>query len=185
MNFAYIDAAALIESVLQEPEPPLVPLPVELPEKWKKFENVLGEFKLDYVKKRRELTDNLAKLDDKKKDLRIIKTSLNGCSNQDLKTLIENILDNYEHDEGITDLTRKCRELQGEVNEMQTILINTMPEKYAKFTCFVCTDNLVDLFIDPCGHVICDTCWNRSSLRSGNCPACRSRVASIKRIYTM
>jgi hypothetical protein len=185
MNFAYLDARALLESVLQEPEEPLNPVPWEPTEDWKKFEETLDTFKLQYARKRRDLSAKLAELDDKRKDVKLLNSALDSVANFELKVRVESLLDSYESDEGISALTQQCRELLGETNEMQRILVNTMSERYASFTCFICTERLVDLFIDPCGHVVCTPCWARSSSRSNNCPGCRTQVRGIKKIFTM
>jgi hypothetical protein len=189
MNFAYLDARTLLESVLQEPEePPLDPLPWVLTEDWKKFEEILDKFKLQYSIKRRDLSAKLAELDDKRKDVKLLNCALDSVSNIDLKVRVKSILDSYESDEGISVLTQQCRELMGKVNEMQRVLINTMSERYASFTCFICTERLVDLFIDPCGHVVCTPCWVRSAARQADgprCPGCRTQVSHVKKIYTM
>jgi hypothetical protein len=188
MNFAYLDARALIESVLQEPEEPLTPLPWEPTEDWKKFEETLDKFKRQYALKQRDLSSKLAELDDKRKDVKLLNSALDSVSNPDLKLRVEGILVRYESDEGISALTLQCRELLGETHEMQRVLINTMSERYASFTCFICTERLVDLFIDPCGHVVCTPCWVRSGARQADrprCPGCRTQVSHVKKIYTM
>lgn len=186
MNFAYLDARALIESVLQEPEELLNPIPWEPTEDWKKFEETLGDFKMAYARKRRVLATSLAELEEKTKDVKLVKSAVYSVTNPDLKAMVESLVDRYESDEGILALTQQCRELLGETNEMQRILINTTPERYASFTCFICTERLVDLFIDPCGHVVCSVCWARSGARFGDkCPGCRTQVSQVKKIFTM
>ena len=186
MNFAYLDARSVIDSLLHEPEIPLNPIPCELSEEWQKFEETLGEFKLEYTKKRRELNMKLAELEEKTKDIKLLRSTADGFANYDLKAMVDSLIDKYESDEGSSALTLQCREIMGQVNEMQRVLINTMAERCATFTCFICTERLVELFLDPCGHVVCAPCWSRASARMPNgCPGCRSQVRSVKKIYTM
>jgi hypothetical protein len=163
----------------------LNPVPCELSEEWKEFEETLSQFKLEYARKRREFTQVTAELDEKKKDLRILRTTIDDFTDDVLKESVSSLIDRYESDNGIVALTQQCRELLGETNEMQRVLVNTMPERYAAFTCFICTERLVDLFIDPCGHVVCSLCWARSGIRSSVCPGCRTQVRGAKRIFTM
>lgn len=185
MNFAYLDARAMIENMLHEPEAPLNPLPCELSGEWKEFEETLGRFKLEYAKKRRELTSKMAELEEKSQDVKLLRNTSDSFTNPDLKVMVSSLIDSYESEEGISALTLQCRELLGETNEMQRVMINTMSERYASFTCFICTERLVDLFIDPCGHVVCTPCWARSGSRSHNCPGCRTQVRNVKKIFTM
>jgi hypothetical protein len=185
MNFSYLDARAILESVLHEPEPPLTPQPCELPAEWKDFEKTLGSFKLEYSRKRRELAEKMAELEEKSADLKILKSTSEGFANQDLKTMVTCLIDSYESEEGISALTLQCRKLLGEVDEMQRVLNHTMAERYARFTCFICTERLIDLFIDPCGHVVCAVCWERSGARTTKCPGCRTQVRGVKKIFTM
>jgi hypothetical protein len=185
MNFAYLDARALLESVLQEPEAPLNPVPWELADEWKEFEETLSHYKSEYARKRRELSTKMAELEEKRKDVKLLKSTIDGFTDTGLKAMVDSLVDKYESDEGISALTLQCRELLGVTNEMQRVLINTMAERYAAFTCFICTERLIDLFIDPCGHVVCSPCWARSGARSANCPGCRTQVRAVKKIYTM
>jgi len=185
MNFAYLDARALIESVLQEPEVPLNPVPYELPAEWRTFEETLAHYKGEYARKRRELSSKMAELEEKRQDIKLLKGTIDGFTDTSLKVMVDSLIDKYESDEGISALTLQCRELLGVTNEMQRVLINTMAERYGAFTCFICTERLVDLFIDPCGHVVCSPCWARSGARSTNCPGCRTQVRGVKKIYTM
>jgi len=185
MNFAYLDARALIESVLQEPHPePIEPAEVALDERWQNFEKVLGSFKQEYAVIRRDLVGATAELHEKKRDIGIVKPVVDTVRDSDLKGLLESVLDNYESEQGIVALTQQCRELLGKANEMSRVLKDTSPERYAKFTCFVCMDRLVDLFIDPCGHVICDACFRNTRERT-KCPGCRGAIHGVKKIFPL
>jgi len=185
MNFAYLDARALIESVLQEPHPePIEPVEFELDERWQDFEKVLGTFKQEYAVVRRDLVSTTGELNERKRDVGIVKPVVENVRDPDLKDLLESVLDNYESEKGTAALTQQCRELLGKANEMARVLKDTHLERYAKFTCFVCMDRLVDLFIDPCGHVICDTCW-ASTRNRRECPGCRGTIHGIKKIFPL
>jgi hypothetical protein len=175
----------MLETLMNETEAPLNPVPCELSSEWKEFEETLGKFKFELAKKRREYSIKMGELDEKTIDLKILKSTADSFTNPDLKAMLASLIDSYESEEGTAALTLQCRELLGEVNEMQRVLINTQPERYAAFTCFICTERLVDSFVDPCGHVVCAPCWNRSGARTSVCPGCRTQVRAVRKIFTM
>jgi hypothetical protein len=178
MNFAYLDT-------LMRPLPePVIAIPCELAEHWKSFENELGEFKSEFTKTQIELVQNLSKLHDRQEESGVIRMMIDTINSQDLKEKLQYIIDEYESEEGINALTLQCGEGKGRLEAMSKILKDTHAERYARFTCFVCMDKLVDLFIDPCGHVICDSCWIKTKNRE-NCPGCRGRIHGVKKIYTL
>lgn len=178
MNFAYIDT-------LMRPLPePVAAIPCELDERWKSFENELGQFKSEFTKTQVELVQNLAQLHDKQEEVSVIRMMIDTINSSDLKKKLESIIDEHGSEEGINALTLQCGQGKGRLEAMIKILKDTHAERYARFTCFVCMDKLVDLFIDPCGHVICDSCWVRTKNRE-QCPGCRGRASGVKKIYTM
>lgn len=185
MNFAYLDARSLLETVLAPHGPEPVPVvPCELGPEWKEFGEELGTFKSEYVKTRAQLTVNLAALNEKREEMNVLHMMIENVTSPDLKEKLNDIVDKYESDEGIPALTQQCGELQGKLEAMKKVLLDTGADRYGKFTCFVCMDRLVDLFIEPCGHVICDACWVRTTNKY-QCPGCRVRVEGAKKIYTM
>jgi hypothetical protein len=181
MNFAYLDAR---EHVLQVPTEHLDPLPCELDDKWKNFEKELSEYKLELSTGQRNLTMAMAELTIKREDILHMRSVIDGMTNPRLKGSLVEVVDNHEVEEGIDALTQQCREMMGRVAEMQRVLKETNAERYASFTCFVCMDRLVDLFLDPCGHVMCERCWSRTSNKR-ECPGCRGAVRDPKKIYTL
>jgi hypothetical protein len=184
MNFAYIDAAGVLESLIRPPPEPVVPVPCELDAKWKEFEKRLGEFKSEFVKVRAELTRSSALLHEKKEEITVLKMMLDNVSSQGLKERLEEMIQEYENEEDVPGLTEKCAVLSGKVDAMKKVLHDTNAERYGKFTCFICMDRLVDLFIEPCGHVVCDRCWLRTPNKD-QCPGCRVRTMGAKKIFTM
>jgi hypothetical protein len=184
MNFAYLDAAGILESLVRPPPDPIVPVPHELDESWKDFEKTLGNFKTELVKNRVEFTKNSALLREKKEEINILKMMLDNVTSDGLKERLEEMIEAYEVEQQIPELEEHCAVLAGKIDAMKKVMNDTNPERYAKFTCFVCMDQLVDLFIDPCGHVVCDGCWLRTPNKS-QCPGCRARVVGAKKIYTM
>ena len=103
---------------------------------------------------------------------------------EDLKARLVSVVDNYESESGIVALTQQCGELKGKVEAMEKVLQDTEAERYAKFLCFICQDRLIDLFIDPCGHTVCATCWTSTRMKR-TCPGCRTDIQGVKRIFNM
>lgn len=186
MNFAYLDAQSLIENFTTIPHnyDPVPTIPCDLGPTWEDFAVELGKFKMDFVKARADLTRNMAKLNEKREEINVLTMMIDNIKSASLKEKVVEILDNYESDEGINALTQQCGEIMGRLEAMKKVLLHTGAERYGKFTCFVCMDNLVDLFIDPCGHVICDSCWVKTKNKD-QCPGCRGRMEVIKKIFTM
>ena len=188
MNFAYLDAREVIETLLGPPQEPVEPIPCELDDKWKNFEKELSKFKLEFSSARRELATAMADLNIKREDLTKLRFSIENVSDPELKASLENLIDNYTVDSGLGALTAQCGELRGKVDAMERVLKDTNAERYAKFTCFVCMDALVDTFLDPCGHVICSRCWALTPVRDvvgPPCPGCRSGVSRARKIFTL
>lgn len=188
MNFTYLDPRDLLERVLQPPAEPLEPIPCELDERWKNFEKELGEYKREFATARRDLAISTADLNIKREDILHMRSVIDGMANPRLKENLEKVVDNHEAEEGIDALALQCRELMGMTAAMERVLKDTNAERYASFTCFVCMDRLVELFIDPCGHVICAPCWARTPVRDVSgppCPGCRGAVRGAKKIFTL
>jgi len=185
MNFAYIDPVGLLSDILRTPTPDAVAaIPCELDERWTSFEKTLGEFKNEFAKGQVELVQSLGALNEKKEEINILRMMVDNVNSEGLKEKIVEILDNHESEEGINALTQQCGEVRGRVEAQKKVLSDTNVERYAKFTCFVCMDRLVDLFFDPCGHVICDGCWSRTQNKR-DCPGCRTRLGGVKKIFSM
>jgi len=177
MNFGYI-----VESLLFDAAPPLIPC--QLDQKWTDFETELIKFKTEFSQARTKLAQLTHMLQSKRDEIHIIKMVLDNVSSDGLKEKLSGIIDKHESEEGISTLTLQCGEAAGQVEAMKKILMDTNSERYARFTCFVCMDRLVNLFIEPCGHVICDGCWMRTQNKD-SCPGCRTACIGAKRIFSM
>jgi hypothetical protein len=184
---AYFDTTGVLESLFvldQAPRVPgVAPVPCELGPEWSTFESDLGNFKSEFVKARAELTRATSKLTSYQEELSVLKMVHDSVRSPGLKEKVASLIDSHES-EGIEALTLQCGAALGRVEAMKKVLIDTHSERYGKFACFVCMDRLVDLFIDPCGHVICDPCWRRTT-NHDQCPGCRTEIHSVKKIYTL
>jgi rubrerythrin len=187
--FAYLDPTqAFLELAMGNLEQvPDIEIPIvecELDEYWKNFEQELSKFKREFAKVKRDLGIKTNELNRINQSTEIAKVLSDRIPSDDLKAKILSIIDSYESEEGVHALAQQCGELKGQYEEMKKVLLNTDAERYEKFICFVCMDRNIDLFFDPCGHVICGTCW-ASTRDKRTCPGCRSRLIEAKKIYTI
>jgi hypothetical protein len=184
MNFAYLDASSLLDQILRPSPDPVPPVPCELGQNWVDFEAELSKFKDEFNSVRISTQKDLALLNEKKDEISVIRMMLENVNSTGLKRTLEDMLYKHESEEGISALTLQCGEGLGKLEAMRKVLKDTNIERYAKFTCFVCQDRLIDLFIDPCGHVVCDACWMRTRDKE-TCPGCRTRITGAKKIFNM
>jgi hypothetical protein len=184
MNFAYIDPTWQMDALIRQAPEPIVPMPCELDPKWIEFEDQLGKFKSEFARVRAEFTVNGALLAEKREEIAVLKMMVENINSGGLKEKLCSMIEDYAVTEDIAEMEKKCGELAGKVEAMKKVLLNTNAERYDKFTCFVCMERLVDLFIEPCGHVICERCWLRTTDKS-SCPGCRARTQGAKKIFTM
>jgi Zinc finger, C3HC4 type (RING finger) len=197
MSYAYLDPSrAVLEMTLEAlggfamapgartdvPEIPAVPC--ELDQSWSDFEKELGNFKRKLARVKRDMNIKMSQIQEVHKSSTIAKMILDNVPSEDLKTRLASVIDSYESQEGLDGLTLQYGKLKGEYDAMKKVLENTDPERYAKFTCCICMDRLVDLFLDPCGHVVCEPCW-ASTRSKTTCPGCRSRIVGARKIFTM
>jgi hypothetical protein len=184
MNYAFIDARSLLESALQPTRVAISVVPCELDQEWKDFEETLGNFKTKYIEARSEQNQTSTELTEKMEEISYLEMIVETVRSPGLKERIESIIQEYQTGEGIEELKKKAGEVAGRVEAMKKVLVETNAEKYGKFMCFVCMDKLVDLFIEPCGHVICEPCWVRTRDHT-TCPGCRVHCEGAKRIFSM
>jgi len=156
----------------------------ELDQRWLEFESNLGEFKLEFSKARAELTKASHAFKNKFEDINYLKLIIENVTSPELKDRISTLIEEFEFSEDVADVSKRYSEAIGRVDAMKKVLLDTNVERYAKFMCFVCMDRLVDYFIEPCGHVICDGCWLRLS-NHDMCPGCRGPCHGVKKIFSM
>ena len=195
-SFAYLDPqTALLELALGNLAPipqdhsaatlDVETIPCELDESWKAFEKELGNFKLKFNIVKRDLGIKTHELNTIHQSTRMAKILADKIESDDLKAKILSIIDNYESEEGLHTLTQQCGKLKGQMEEMHKVLKNTDAERYAQFTCFICMERNIELFIDPCGHVVCEYCWSQTRDKR-KCPGCRGDLSGgVKKIFTI
>jgi hypothetical protein len=164
------------------PVSPVAPVQdVELSEEWIEFEKTLGKFKEEYVKTISEMNKVEMTYNDMKEDLTMLQNFANRVNDPVLLTELTSCIQNFTSDKKLQTKKEELSLLAGKVKAMENILVNTNASRYARFTCPICMDKLVDVFLNPCGHTLCEGCLVR--LRDTNCPTCRAENVTSQRLY--
>jgi len=193
MQFSYLDGQENLDSImgtilnslthrLADPTPDDTAPEIELPDDWKTFNETLESYQRKYnltVKEARETEMELVR---KRSELKALKDAEKLLQDSPLKTKLTDMIAEFERVEEVDNFEHLLESLRGTCKSMKKVLENTNPEQLSKFQCFVCMDRSVDTFLDPCGHVLCGTCWRRNTSRV--CPGCRSSVQP-KKIYLL
>lgn len=157
---------------------------VELPDDWKEFEAVLGDRKKEYISMKHQVAALYAELALKTRQLESLHKLQEKLEGSDeLKAKMSDMIYSFETEQDIPAIKQNIAALSGKVLAVEKVLVNTNAVQYAKFQCFVCMERYVDLFLDPCGHMMCEACWLNTN--SKNCPGCRTVVKSPKKIFTL
>ena len=115
-------------------------------------------------------------------DVSLMKDTLSQIKSMTLREHITECV--HDHAEEV-DLDVKKEELSllaGKVKAMEMILQHTNAWRYNQFTCPICMDKLVGIFLNPCGHLVCDACLMK--LRDSKCPTCRTENVIGCRMFT-
>ena len=156
---------------------------VELTEDWKSFGETLSNYKLKYGTCLKELRDTEAELKRKRTELNALVETEKVVETTGLKESLLNMIEEYKEQEHIEDLEETVKYLKGQCRAIKEVLENTNSEQMIKFQCFVCMERSVDTFMDPCGHLLCSTCWRRSSTTNTACPGCRAQARPKKMFF--
>jgi len=165
-----------------ELQQPVEPVPdVELNEDWKEFETTLDEFKSEYVADRYNMYQKEIDYTVLKNDMDLLQIALKKIQDVTLKQDVQTCIDEYTARVELQGKKEELSLLSGKVKAMESVLMNTNASRHGQFTCPICMDRLVSIFLNPCGHLICDTCSIR--LTDSKCPTCRVGVTK-SRMYT-
>lgn len=154
---------------------------VELPSKWLEFEEKLGEFKQEYKKTLLKLRESEKKLGNMINDISVIQNSVTAIQDPLMQSELAAFAERYKHEHGFDACEAETAQLAGTIRAMEYVLAQTNAKKYNQFMCSICMEHLVDTFLEPCGHVFCESCLIRT--RNPKCPTCRSQFVPRK-IYT-
>lgn len=175
MNFAYID----------DPEPTFNSVPTDgnvsadLVERL----NVIKTFRQDYHKKISEALSVQGEICDLTRKIVLLRTSINQFDKEDVRDCVARVTGMMS--DRVDEQTEALQQIETDAHAMKAVLgREALP---SQFLCFVCLENSVDTFLDPCGHVICESCWRRSTMtgRSFACPGCRTIVKEPKKMFML
>lgn len=158
---------------MDNPTPPSMPYDVEhveLPERWKSFEEELAKYKEEFINVHTRMLQVVGNLVDRTGDIRRAKAAINNLD-PDLGDRLLAVVEQYAEDNELDKLREEAGVLTGTSRAMEKILMNTNAKRYIQFTCFACTEQLSNVCLDPCGHIMCAECWNK--VQGDNCPVCR------------
>ena len=188
MQFAPLDMAlgSFLQSMAAIPEPEVPPAEVELPDDWREFHTSLKGYKYEYIKMLKEVKDTQLKLRQLRREMNGLEDVISMTETQSLKSRVTDILEQFQKDNDIEELTKYLSTLKGTCAAMKTVLNGTSPEDLAHFQCYICSDNYIERCFYPCGHCICGSCWSRvGNFQAPRCPACREPLNKALKIYTL
>lgn len=181
---AAVMGAAQFDTEIQEIEIPETPC--ELDDSWKNFETILSEFKLKYRKAVHDYNMEKQKVESINKKTYVAHIITDKVEDEMLRGKLLSVIDMVENEEKLKEHINECSKKKALVSEMKRIMEETCADDYARYMCPICTDKGVDLFMDPCGHVICEECSLKIHPRDRNkCPVCRTTLRGSRKIYTI
>lgn len=65
------------------------------------------------------------------------------------------------------------------INRIKKFISHGMSQEKIKNMCSVCVTNIIDICINPCGHVFCNSCADKMN----RCGMCRGRIITKIKIY--
>jgi len=154
---------------------------VTLSEDWVQFEETLGRYKQQYKEKLTQFRLKESEIVRMSGDISILQNASTVLSTQELQENVSHIVQDFKETCGFETLRDELSQLNGEIKAMEQILMNTNARKYSQFTCSICMERMVDTFLDPCGHLSCETCLGRA--RTMACPMCRTTIQAFKKMY--
>lgn len=144
----------------------------------------LNKLKQEYLDIVPEVLVEFFKLQDKKDKASRILNIIEQFGNKDLLYVkqLEELVEQFDKDEGITEHAEKLKEKAKKMVALRKVFsLCAETDIMSNYMCFLCLERPIDMFIDPCGHVICKTCSERSNLLV--CPYCRVSVRQYKKMF--
>jgi rubrerythrin len=95
---------------------------------------------------------------------------------------LETLISTFRKEEKIDELEAALKDIDKKRAEYKSIFrILKDVETHNIYCCFLCLERNVTIFIDPCGHLMCETCEKK--LGGSSCPFCRSSVKLFKKMF--
>jgi len=142
--------------------------------KAEKYLNNMINLSKSNIKKLNVVIDFMRELDD------------TDCKNQLNETIISNIKQYSKNMEDNCDLKEAKKEyMEARKNIIKYLdVIKKLNKLNISNTCPTCLTNPVDIYLNPCGHTLCNECYDRVNMDvEKKCFLCRSRVLSKFPLY--
>ena len=144
----------------------------------------MEKLKKDYLDLVPEVLIGYMNLHSKKEKASDMLSIIDKFGNKDVKyvEMLSQIVEQFDKDEGISDSATELKEKTTKMLSMRNVFsLCKDADVMSAYMCFVCLERPVNMFIDPCGHVICGQCSARSALHV--CPFCRGSVRQYKKMF--
>lgn len=163
-------------------QPVVEPVPdVELTEEWNDFEKTLDSFKNEYIQTRHSFYQKESEYLTLVSDVELMNDTVKHIQDSDLRETTERNIEEFTNHVKLPEKKEELALLSGKVKAMENILMNTNAKRHAQFTCPICMDRSVSIFLYPCGHLLCDVC--ALQLPDSKCPTCRREGVTKCRMY--
>ena len=95
---------------------------------------------------------------------------------------LEQLIATFRKEEKIDELEAALNDIDKKRAEYKSIFrILKDVETHNIYCCFLCLERNVTIFVDPCGHLMCETCEKK--LGGSSCPFCRSSVKLFRKMF--
>jgi hypothetical protein len=144
----------------------------------------LKTLKSEYLDIVPEVLVEFFKLQDKKDKASRMLSIIEQLGNKDVLYVqqLTDLVEQFEKDEGITEQAERLKEKAKRMMALRKIFsLCADTDIMSNYMCFLCLERPIDMFIDPCGHVLCKPCSERSNLLV--CPYCRASVRQYKKMF--
>jgi hypothetical protein len=146
--------------------------------------DTIDSLKKDYLDVVSEVLIGYMNMHAKKEKASLMLSVLDKLGNKDVKyvELLHEVVEQFDRDECITEDAEKLKEKTIEMLSLRNVFsLCKDADVMSSYMCFVCLERPVNVFIDPCGHVICEQCSERSALHV--CPFCRGSVRQYRKMF--
>jgi hypothetical protein len=144
----------------------------------------MENLKKDYLDLVPDVLIGYMNLHAKKEKASYLLSIIDKFGNKDVKyvEMLSQLVEQFDKDEGISDSSEELKEKTKKMLAMRNVFsLCKDVDIMSAYMCFLCLDRPVNMFIDPCGHVICEQCSMRSALHV--CPFCRGPVRQYKKMF--
>jgi len=94
---------------------------------------------------------------------------------------LDEIIDQFNQDAKLDEIKAEYIAAANEVQKYQGVFsLCKDADINNKYMCFVCIERSINIFLDPCGHTLCDECAGKIASR---CPMCREPIVKKGRLF--